>query len=191
MKDFLGVKGVRTSPYHPQTDGLGERFNGTLKSMIRKVLSKFGDQRDKALPYYVQFAYREVPQESTGYSPFELVFGRQPRGPLDVLKEEWVQCKLAQSVMAFMQRVMHRMDAVREIVHDNDAAAKHKQKTWYDRTARQGSFNEGDMVLVLLLLESSKLKVQWQGPYPVVRKISDTTYELNMTDRRSHAESSM
>ena len=43
---------------------------------------------DKLLPY-VLFAYREVPQESNGFSPFELVYGREVRGPLDVLKETW------------------------------------------------------------------------------------------------------
>ena len=41
---------------------------------------------DKLKPYLL-FAYREVPQESTGYSPFELLFGRKVKGPLDVLKE--------------------------------------------------------------------------------------------------------
>jgi len=85
---LLHVKGLRTSPYHPQTDGLVERFNQTLKEMLRKTASEEGKDWDKLLPY-VLFAYREVPQESTGFSPFELVYGREVRGPLDVLKETW------------------------------------------------------------------------------------------------------
>ena len=85
---LLHVKGLRTSPYHPQTDGLVERFNQTLKEMFRKMASEEGKDWDKLLPY-VLFAYREVPQESTGFSPFELVYGREVRGPLDVLKETW------------------------------------------------------------------------------------------------------
>ena len=43
---------------------------------------------DECLPYLL-FAYREVPQESTGFSPFELLYGRNVRGPLDVLRETW------------------------------------------------------------------------------------------------------
>ena len=79
---FLHVHPIRTTPYHPQTDGLVERFNQTLKSMLRKAATEDGKGWDKLLPYLL-FAYREVPQASTGFSPFELFYGRQVRGPLD------------------------------------------------------------------------------------------------------------
>ena len=85
---LMKVRPIRTSPYHPQTDGLVERFNRTLKSMLRRLVKEEGRDWDKFVPY-VLFAYREVPQTTTGFSPFELLFGREVRGPLDVLKEEW------------------------------------------------------------------------------------------------------
>ncbi len=71
---LLGIKSVRTSVYYPQTDGLVERFNRTLKTMIRKFVHEH-----KWLEPLL-FAVREVPQGSTGFSPFELLYGRQPRG---------------------------------------------------------------------------------------------------------------
>ena len=80
------VKPIRTSPYHPETDGLLEKFNGTLKAMLRKAAVGEGKDWDKLLPF-VLFAYREVPQASTEFSPFELVYGRQVSSPLDILKE--------------------------------------------------------------------------------------------------------
>ncbi len=85
---LLGIKSLRTTPYHPQTDGLTERFNQTLKQMLRKFVSETGRDWDQWLPYLL-FAYREVPQASTGFSPFELLYGRDVRGPLALLQEMW------------------------------------------------------------------------------------------------------
>ena len=67
---LLHIHPIRTSPYHPQTDGLMERFNQTLKSMLHKTARTESKDWDKLLPYLL-FAYREVPQASTGFSPFE------------------------------------------------------------------------------------------------------------------------
>lgn len=62
---LLQVKPIWTSPYHPQMDGLVECFNKTLKAMLRKTAD--GKDWDKMIPYLL-FAYREVPQSSTGFS---------------------------------------------------------------------------------------------------------------------------
>ena len=73
---LLHVESIRTSPYHPQTDGFIERFNQTLKAMLRKAASEDGKDWDCLNPYLL-FAYREVPQSFTGFSPSELLYGRQ------------------------------------------------------------------------------------------------------------------
>ena len=85
---FLHIGSLRTSPYHRQTDGLVERFNGSLKEMLRKCATQDGKDWDKLLPY-VLIAYREAPHESTRFSPFELLYRWEVREPLDLLKEEW------------------------------------------------------------------------------------------------------
>ena len=74
------MKAIRTSPCHPQTDRLVERFNQTLKSKLRKTADKEGKDWDRYIPYlYLLPTAREVPQASMGFSPFELLFGRDVR----------------------------------------------------------------------------------------------------------------
>ncbi|KAI2645214.1 Retrovirus-related Pol polyprotein [Labeo rohita] len=82
---LLRVKQLRTTVYHPQTDGLVERFNQTLKQMLRRVAAEDKRDWDLMIPY-VLFGIREVPQASTAFTPFELLFGRQPRGLLDIAR---------------------------------------------------------------------------------------------------------
>ncbi|CAM4708603.1 unnamed protein product [Lepidochelys olivacea] len=67
-----GVRHDWASAYHPQSNGLVERFNGTLKMMLKTFMDQHPQDWDKSLPHLL-FAYREVPQESTGFSPFELL----------------------------------------------------------------------------------------------------------------------
>lgn len=87
---LLHIKRLRTTVYHPQTDGLVERFNQMLKQILRRVAAEDKRDWDKMLPY-VLFGIRGVPQASTGFTPFELLFGRQPRGLLNVAREAWEQ----------------------------------------------------------------------------------------------------
>ena len=79
---LLGVKKLNTTSYHPQCDGMVERFNHTLKTMLRKHASKFGAQWDNYLPG-VLWAYRNTPHESTGENPSFLLFGMDCRSPTE------------------------------------------------------------------------------------------------------------
>ena len=82
---LLHIQSICTRPYHPQTDRMVEKFNQTLKNMLHKLAREDGEDWDTLLPYLL-FAYREVSQGSTGFSPFKLLYGRCVRGPLDILK---------------------------------------------------------------------------------------------------------
>ena len=183
---LIGVKAIKTTPYHPQTDGLVERFNQTLKNMLRRVLVDNGGvgEWDNLLPY-VLFAYREVPQATTGFSPFELIFGRDVRGPLDVLKEGWsTQREEEDSIVEYVSKVRERIQFARELVLENTQKSQVAQKQWYDRKARDLKLKTGDQVLVLLPTSTQKLHAQWQGPYTVKRPVGKVTYEVTMPERR-------
>ena len=61
----LGISKLTSTAYHPETNGLVERFNGSLKAMLRTFVQDQPRTWDAVLPY-VLFAYREVPEASTG-----------------------------------------------------------------------------------------------------------------------------
>lgn len=185
---LLGIKGIRTTPYHPQTDGLVERFNQTLKNMLRRFVSQTGADWDQWLPYLL-FAYREVPQASTGFSPFELLYGRQVRGPLDLLREQWEgPSDGKRSVVQYVVEMRQRLEEMTALAQENMQKAQRNQKTWYDRKARERSFEPGQKVLLLLPSQDSKLLAKWQGPYEVQRKTGRVTYQILMPERKNKSQ---
>uniref|UniRef100_A0A8C6U536 Integrase catalytic domain-containing protein n=1 Tax=Neogobius melanostomus TaxID=47308 RepID=A0A8C6U536_9GOBI len=181
---LLGIKGIRTTPYHPQTDGLVERYNKTLKHMLRKFVSSTGADWDQWLPYLL-FTYREVPQSSTGFSPFELLYGRQVRGPLDLLRDYWEQTENeGDNIIAYVIKMRERLEAMAALAQENLREAQQHQKTWFDQKARERVFSPGQKVLLLLPTSDNKLLAKWHGPYDVTKKVGNVTYELYMPDRQ-------
>ena len=181
---MLGVKPVRTTPYHPQTDELVERFNQTHKQMLRKMIDEEGLDWDKLVPY-ILFAYREVSQSSTGFSPFEMVYGRDVRGPLDILKEGLIGGKPGgDDIITYVIRIYEHLEAAKETVLENLQQAQQNQNTWYNKRAKKTQFEVGDKVLVLLPTRTEKLLAKWKGPYNVIWKVGKVNYELEMMDGR-------
>ncbi|XP_077331070.1 uncharacterized protein LOC143973991 [Lithobates pipiens] len=110
---------IRASPYHPQTNGLCESFNGPLKQMLRTFVHSQGKDW-KRYPPRLLFAYREVPPESTGFSPFELLCGRRVRGPLNLICENW-EGKIADPEVSGVDYVLtfrDKMETLLEIVRE-------------------------------------------------------------------------
>ncbi len=183
LYELLGIKSIRTSVYHPQTDGLVERFNRTLKTMIRKFVHEDAKNWDKWLEPLL-FAVREVPQASTGFSPFELLYGRQPRGVLDVLRETWEEGPSeSKNEIQHVLDLRTKLHTLGQLSMENLLQAQDKQSRLYNRGARLRNFTPGDKVLVLLPTSSSKLLAKWQGPFEVTRQVGDLNYEVVRTDR--------
>ena len=86
---LLPIKQMTTTPYHPMCNGLVECFNAKLKSMLKKMCLEQSKEWDRYIDALL-FAYREVPHESLGFSPFELLYGRTVQGPIQILKELWM-----------------------------------------------------------------------------------------------------
>ena len=87
---LLCIKGLTSMPYHNICNGLVARWKGTLKSMLKRLCEDQPKQWHRLINP-VLFAYRKVPQEPAGFTPFQMLFGRSVRGPGTIIKELWTK----------------------------------------------------------------------------------------------------
>ena len=148
------------------------------------MVHKFNGQRDQALPY-VLFPYREVPCESTGFSPFELLYGRIVRGPLQLITETWTEKGPPPTdVVTYIYEVQNRLKSIQDASREIEAEAKRKAKIRYDRTTRSRTFQVGDQVLVMTPGGRPKLQTEWEGPFTIEKQVTKVTYQIIRTDKR-------
>ncbi len=176
----MGVHQIRTSPYHPEIDGMVERFNSTLKRLLRKLTQNDKVEWDKCLPF-VLWAYRGTVHATTGFSPYKLLFGREMRMPLDELVRFW-KGKEVQSEMDITEHIevmRANMEVVRDIVQQNEEREKRAQKHYHDRKVVERKFEVGDFILVFRPTQKNKLLKEWQGPFIVTKQITEVTYQVD------------
>ena len=177
---LLSIKSMTTTPYHPQCNGLVERFNGTIKKMLQRMCRDQPRDWDRYINALL-FAYREVPQASTGFAPFELVFGRTVRGPMQILKELWTNEDQDNEVKTTYQYVFdlrNRLESAMEVAREELVKSRETNKKYFDQKARDRKFSVGSKVLILLPTDHNKLLMEWKGPYEVVEQVAKHDYRL-------------
>ncbi|UYV71403.1 hypothetical protein LAZ67_8003004, partial [Cordylochernes scorpioides] len=166
----------KTTAYHPQTNGLTERLNKTIADMLSMYVDVNHKDWDRILPF-VTFAYNTAKQESTGFTPFFLVHGREAETPLDVLFP-----KLLPEDDDFIQTLGARAEEARKLARIHSMRSQGSNKHRYDAHHRNIIFQPGDLVWIFIPVRkvgySEKLMRRYFGPYKVTRKISDVTYEV-------------
>lgn len=168
--DILGVKKINTSGYHPQTDGLVEKFNSTLINMIAKCCEISHHDWDEQLPFLL-FAYRSSVQESTKESPFFLLHGRDPRLPTETVLSKPVSPYLV-DVEDYRMELSTKLSYAWSTAKDMIGKAQQKQKFQYDKKAKEPKLTLGSRVMVYMPSEVQgqawKLARPFHGPYRVV-----------------------
>ena len=181
---LLGVKKLNTSGYHPQNDGLVEKFNSTLIRMITKSCDVRNRDWDVHLPYLL-FAYRVAVQESTHESPFFLLYGRDARIPTDSVLA-YSRSPYAVDLEDYKEDLLTEMSAAWKLASDNISKAQCAQKRAYDKKSKEVDLRVGDRVMVLMPAEKQgknwKLSRPFLGPYRVLQ-ITLTNVEVRMVDR--------
>ncbi|XP_053381689.1 uncharacterized protein LOC128549191 [Mercenaria mercenaria] len=181
---LVSLKQLFTTPYNPKCNGLCERMNGILKSMLKKMC----EERPKDWDRYISavlFAYGEVPQGSTGFSPFELLYGRTVRGPMQALKELWTESEVPETrnTYEYVLDLQNRLEETCRIARESLSNAQVEYKHHYDKKARARSLEQGDKVLVLLPTSHNKLMLQRKGPFEVAEVVNKFYYKVKIGDR--------
>ena len=165
---LLGIKKLRTSPFHPRTDGQTERANRTIKEW----LASSGGDWEKQLPFVVYFLNCTV-NASTKVSPFQLLFGRHPSLFRSSRDNHRVQAYDGSS-SDYVVSLHNSIDRFHNIASDNAAASKREFTEKYNATncPRQWRpFSVGDKVKYKNYYpdrRNRKFSARYRGPFEVV-----------------------
>jgi hypothetical protein len=124
-----------------------------------------------------------VKQESLGYTPFELLYRRTVRGPMNILKELWTKQELEPEVKTTYEYVLNLQNKLKEtweLAQIELKKAQAKQRKYYNHKAVKREFKAGNKVLVMLPTNHNKLLMQWQGPFVVIAKVRENDYQIDL-----------
>ena len=138
---------VNTSSYHAQTDGLVERFNSTLCQSLSMYVAKDQKDWDEFIPL-ILFAHRTSVLEAIGDSPFYVLYGREPRLPLDVKLLPSLSEDAPCSVFEYRKRLVEKLELAQNMARENLQRAQQKMKDYYDQKAKMPTFEVGQRVWV-------------------------------------------
>lgn len=184
----LGVRHTTSSPYHPQSQGVLERFHATLKSTVRAHCTERQTDWDKELPFAL-FAIRDSIQESLGYTPFELVYGREMRNPLKMAKEKWDNSeKTTEKISGYVENLRKSLEKTRKIASEHLNKSQKTMKQNFDKRSKERQLNVGDRVMVLSPKTKSPFDAKFRGPYVITEKIDNLNYKVKTSNRRNNTQ---
>ncbi|GFX74189.1 retrovirus-related Pol polyprotein from transposon 412 [Trichonephila clavipes] len=177
--ELLGIDKTKTTPLHPQSDGMVERFNRTILNNFSLMVSKNQQDWDQKVPLFL-LAYRSAVHETTGYSPSQMLFGRDLRLPCDLLFGR--PPDTPSSSEEYVQNLQARFEDVHNLARERINLRTEKMKTRYDTKATGHQFKEGDKVWFYNPTRrkglSPKLPSHWDGPYTILKIINDVVIRI-------------
>ena len=174
LEKLSGMKASRTTPYHPSGNGMVERMNRTIINML-KTLGEKEKSNWKAHLTSLAFAYNSTICKSTGFSPYYLMFGRNPLLPVDVMfgigeSKEPTNELTKVSYRRFVDEWKKSLSGAYEIVRRHARKASETNKRGYDKKIRGVGIEVGDRVLSRNREKggTGKLRTHWEDRVYVV-----------------------
>ncbi|KAM3196648.1 hypothetical protein ACQJBY_072382 [Aegilops geniculata] len=168
-----------STAFHPQTSGQVERVNQILEDMLRACVISFGMKWEDCLPY-AEFSYNNSFQASSGKAPFEILYGRKCRTPLN-----WSETGERQLLG---NDLISEAEEMCKVIRENLKAAQSRQKSYYDSKHRDLAFEIGDHVYLRVSPMKGtrrfgikgKLAPRYVSPFKVIGKRGDLAYQLEL-----------
>lgn len=184
---ILEIKKTRTTPRNPRANGLVERFNRTLISMIKSYIKGKQTDWDKNLGC-LALAYRSTPQESTKFTPNMIMLGKEVKLPLHVIYSDPEKSEECSSYGDYLYKLRENLYHSHQIVRKNLKCATNIQKNKYDKKSNLNQYQTGDLVSVLMEspdtdLESHKLQPKYIGPCLILQKINNLLYKVKTSEQ--------
>ena len=161
----LNMEKSGTTPYHPMGNGLCQRFNRTLLNMLGTLNSKQKEDWKTHVTSMVH-AYNCTKQDTTGYSPYYIMFGREPRLPIDLIYDTATK-EVPQSHSKYIKTLHEAIEKSYEKINKSVNDAQAKQKKRYDTKARSATLDIGDRVMVKIVAFDGKHKIadKWEEDF--------------------------
>lgn len=186
LQRAMAIKPLHTSSYHPQTNGLTERFNRTMMEMLRMYTSAHQHDWEHYLPY-VQFAYNTSVHEVSKDTPHYLVYGRDPIVPGDIINPA---DKADRATLASYraQRIRNWQRIKAEVERYNEKARQYRESRT-NATRHDPGYELGELVWMFNNAapkgKTHKLMQIWHGPFRVIAKPSEMNVVLqNISSRK-------
>ena len=186
----LGIKKTRTTPLHPQSDGMVERFNRTIGNQLAMYAHDNPSEWDRHVPLLL-LAYRSAVHEATRETPAKLMLGRELTLPVDFFYGSMADQPHFDALPEYVQVLEETMAKIHEFARKNIKTLSNRAKTRYDLRASGRLFNSGDAVWLFNPQRKKgvcpKLTCPWKGPYVVVDRINDVVYRIRQGPRSKPA----
>ena len=177
---LLNIEQRFTSSYHPQTDGMVERFNHTLKVMLSTYIDTEQKTWDENLKPCL-LAFRTSIHSSTLQTPFFMIHGRNCRLPhhISILPPT----EQSMSIQFHMEKILTNIEESRTKALEQIAKSQQKNKSDYDKNIRLIDYQVGSQVWLwnpaIKKGKSKKLSSLWHGPFTITKKVGPVNYQLS------------
>ena len=185
MCRLLGIKKTRTTPYHPQSDGMVERFNRTLEVQLSKFAVHNQKDWDEHIPFLLM-AYRSATHDTTHCSPVKMMLGRELKMPIDLMFGR-PEDEPPQTATSYASVLQERLERVHEFARGHMQLMSNRMKQRYDPLLEHQPLEAGEAVWLYNPQRKKgltpKMQRPWQGPYVITKQINDLVYRIQLGPR--------